>query len=286
MGSCGSSECSQKTESAEDVQMREQLGHIRHKLLVMSGKGGVGKSSVATYLSLGLALRGHRVGLLDVDLHGPSIPSILGLSGMYDIDGGKRMVPHSYNDHLRVISIQCLLEDPDTAIIWRGPVKHGVIKQFVAEVSWGDLDYLVIDSPPGTGDELISVAQTIPDAHAVIVTTPQEVALADVRKSINFCRKVKMDILGLVENMSGYICPHCNNELPLFGNGGGSRTAERMRVQLLGNLPFDPRVVASGDVGRSLLDSPDGSPFVKAIDHLVAHVLERCESQTSAADVH
>jgi len=278
MGSCESGQCGQKTESTEDVQMREQLGHIRHKLLVMSGKGGVGKSSVATYLSLGLAMRGHRVGLLDVDLHGPSIPGMLGLSGMYDIDGGKRMVPHSYNGHLRVISIQCLLEDPDTAIIWRGPVKHGVIKQFVAEVSWGDLDYLVIDSPPGTGDELISVAQTIPDAHAVIVTTPQEVALADVRKSINFCRKVKMDILGLVENMSGYICPHCNQELPLFGNGGGARTAERMRVQLLGSLPFDPRVVASGDVGRSLCDSTDGSPFVEAINHLVAHVVERCGS--------
>jgi ATP-binding protein involved in chromosome partitioning len=278
MGSCESSQCGQGTESAEDQQIQEQLGRIRHKLLVMSGKGGVGKSSVAAYLSLGLAMLGHRVGLLDVDLHGPSIAGMLGLSGVFPIDGDKRMVPHRYNDLLQVVSIQCLLDDPDSAVIWRGPVKHGVIKQFVSDVSWGDLDFLVIDSPPGTGDEPLSVAQTIPDAHAVIVTTPQEVALADVRKSINFCRTVKMDILGLVENMSGYICPHCNSEVPLFGTGGGARTARGMLVPLLGSLPFDPRVVESGDVGRSLLDSPDGSPFLKAIGNLVSEVLQRCEN--------
>lgn len=276
MSSCNSSQCSSGTESTEDAQLNDQLRRIRHKLLVMSGKGGVGKSSVATYLSLGLAKLGHRVGLLDVDLHGPSIPRMLGVSGMFRMDDSKRMVPHAYNGHLKVVSMECLLDDPDSPIIWRGPVKHGVIKQFVTEVSWGDLDFLVIDSPPGTGDEPLSVAQMIPDAHAVIVTTPQEVALADVRKSINFCRKVGMDILGLVENMSGYVCPHCNVEVPLLGKGGGARTAERMHVQLVGSLPFDPRVVEAGDVGRSLFDSPDGGPFMKALNELVSEVLDRC----------
>ncbi len=278
MSSCSSSQCDHGSESAEDVQLKDQLKRIQHKLLVMSGKGGVGKSSVAANISLGLAKRGHRVGLLDVDLHGPSIPGMLGLSGMFRIDEGQKMVPHSFNDCLQVVSIQCLLEDPDSAVIWRGPVKHGVIKQFISDVNWGELDYLVIDSPPGTGDEPLSVAQTIPDAHAVIVTTPQEVALADVRKSINFCRKVNMPILGLVENMSGFVCPHCNKDIPLLGKGGGARTAERMKVHLLGSLPFDPRVVEAGDTGRSLLEAADGGPFVNALDRLVSGILERCAS--------
>jgi len=147
---------------------------------------------------------------------------MLGLDGMFRVDDGKRMVPHSYGDNLRVISIQCLLDDPDSAVIWRGPVKHGVIRQFISDVNWGELDYLIIDSPPGTGDEPLSVAQTMLDAQAVIVTTPQEVALADVRKSINFCRKVQMPILGLVENMGGYVCP-MQSELPCWGRVGGPR---------------------------------------------------------------
>jgi Mrp family chromosome partitioning ATPase len=242
----------------------------------MSGKGGVGKSSVATYLALGLAGMGHQVGLLDVDLHGPSIPHMLGVSGLFPIDEERNMVPHSYNDHLKVVSIECLMEDRDSAVIWRGPVKHGVIKQFISDVSWGDLDYLIIDCPPGTGDEPISVAQTIPDARAVIVTTPQEIALADVRKSINFCRHVKMPILGLVENMNGFVCPHCNREVPLLGKDGGAKTATQMKLDLLGSLPFDPRVVQAGDLGKSLLESPDGSPFVKALKELVFEVAARC----------
>jgi ATP-binding protein involved in chromosome partitioning len=276
MGSCGSNQDSDGSETQEDRGLRQQLGRIRHKLLVMSGKGGVGKSSVAAYLSLGLAGLGNRVGLLDVDLHGPSIPRMLGISGMFAVDDAKRMVPHAYNERLHVVSIECLLEDRDAAVIWRGPVKHGVIQQFIRDVSWGDLDYLIIDSPPGTGDEPLSVAQTIADAHAVIVTTPQEVALADVRKSINFCRKVQMPILGLVENMNGFICPHCEREVPLLGKGGGAKTAERMNVHLLGSLPFDPRVVEAADLGQSLLDRPDGSRFLMALEQMVNQVVGRC----------
>lgn len=186
------------------------------------------------------------------------------------------MIPHAYNERLHVVSIECLLEDRDSAVIWRGPVKHGVIKQFISDVQWGDLDFLIIDSPPGTGDEPLSVAQTIPDAYAVIVTTPQEIALADVRKSINFCRQVHMPILGLVENMNGFICPHCNTETPLLGKGGGAKTAEQMNVHLLGSLPFDPRVAQAADVGKSLIESPDGIPFMGALARLTAEVLDRC----------
>ncbi len=192
MSSSKNAQCDYAKREADDARLQEQLSRVRHKLLIMSGKGGVGKSSVAAYLSLSLAKWGHRVGLLDADLHGPSIPRMLGLQGLFGIGRDKRMIPHAYNDRLHVFSIECLLEDRDSAVIWRGPVKHGVIKQFISDVQWGDLDFLIIDSPPGTGDEPLSVAQTIPDAHAVIVTTPQEIALADVRKSINFCRQVNM----------------------------------------------------------------------------------------------
>jgi ATP-binding protein involved in chromosome partitioning len=279
MGSCQDSHGNQGSEASDDVQVREQLSRIKHKLLVMSGKGGVGKSSVATYLAVGLAKAGHRVGLLDVDLHGPSIARMLGVSGMFAVGEDQRMIPHDCNDRLRMVSMQCLLDDPDTAVIWRGPVKHGVIRQFITDVDWGDLDFLIIDSPPGTGDEPLSVAQTIPDAQAIIVTTPQEVALADVRKSINFCRQVKLSILGLVENMSGFVCPHCDRSVPLFGTGGGAKTAGQMQVPFLGSLPFDSRVVEAGDLGKTLLDRQDRTPFLNALEQMLKEILDRCCAQ-------
>ena len=271
-----STQCGHGKQEADDARLRDQLNRVKHKLLVMSGKGGVGKSSVAAYLSVEMSKLGYRVGLLDVDLHGPSIPRMLGLQGAFGFSEDKCMIPHAYNERLLVISIECLLEDRDSAIIWRGPLKHGVIKQFISEVRWGDLDFLIIDSPPGTGDEPLTVAQTIPDARALIVTTPQEIALADVRKSINFCRQVHMPILGLVENMNGFICPHCNTEIPLLGKGGGARTAERMKVHLLGSLPFDPHVVEAADTGKLLIENPDGNPFMGALELLTAEVLYRC----------
>lgn len=281
MGSCGTGQCDSGKEACgdggEDVLLQMQLARIKNKLLVMSGKGGVGKSSVAVYLALGLSRLGYRVGLMDVDLHGPSIPRMLGIQGMFDMNrDNNKLIPHLYNENLQVVSIDCLLHDRDSAVIWRGPVKHGVIKQFVAEVDWGDLDYLVIDSPPGTGDEPLSVVQTLPGTKAVIVTTPQEIALADVRKSINFCRKVDMPILGVVENMSGLICPHCDREIPLFGKDGGRRMAEHMRVPFLGGLPFDPRVVETGDSGMPLTEQTDAGPFGKALSKIVSGVVQSC----------
>ncbi len=285
MGSCQGGQCGSKAESApseEDVRLQENLKRIQNKLLVMSGKGGVGKSSVAVHLALGLAKLGHKVGLLDVDLHGPSVPRMLGISGMFEVGENKCLTPRSHGSNLGVVSIECLLENKDSAVIWRGPVKHGVIKQFISEVNWGDLDYLIIDSPPGTGDEPLSVAQTVPDAHAVIVTTPQEVALADVRKSINFCRQVNMPIMGLVENMSGLVCPHCNKEIPLFSKGGGQKTATAMDVYYLGSLPLDPRVVEACDNGKSVLDDAADSPFSVALMKLVGEVVKQTGNGSGA----
>ena len=278
MGKCQSHQCSHgepKPSAAvpeDEKELQAQLAKITHKIMVMSGKGGVGKSSVAAYLALGLARRGHRVGLMDVDLHGPDIPRMLGITGMFPMDPEGRISPHKYQDHLAVVSIECVLADRDTAVIWRGPLKHSAIKQFLSEVNWGNLDYLIIDAPPGTGDEPLSVAQTIPGVRSVIVTTPQEISAADVRKAINFCHQVKMPILGLVENMSGLVCPHCGGEIPLFSRGGGQRTAAGMRVPLLASLPFDLRVVEAGDRGVPLLETPDDSPFIEALGHLVEEV--------------
>jgi len=262
-------------EGENESRLEEQLRHIRHKLLVMSGKGGVGKTSVAVYLALGLAGRGYQVGLLDVDLHGPDVPRMLGISGRFEMDAEGYLIPHRYNERLQVVSIECLLHDRDAAVIWRGPLKHKYIQQSMSQVNWGELDFLVIDSPPGTGDEPLSVAHTISGVQAVIVTTPQEISLADVRKTIDFCRKVGMPILGLVENMSGLICPHCGKEIRLFSQGGGQKTAALMKVPLLASLPFDLRVVESGDAGKPLLAAADKSPFLKAFTGLVDEVEQR-----------
>jgi ATP-binding protein involved in chromosome partitioning len=236
----------------QDQEIKERLSHINNKILVMSGKGGVGKSSIAAYLAIFLASKGYKVGLMDVDLHGPSIPRLLGLRGgvLPSAREGKA-VPVQFLPNLEVISIESLMgENRDLATIWRGPIKIGVIRQFISDIDWSDLDYLIIDSPPGTGDEPLTVAQTITDAKAVIVTTPQEISLADVRKSINFCRLVNMEILGLVENMSGLDCPHCGKRIDLFKSRGGRLTAEKERLTLLGSLPIEPEVVERGDLGR------------------------------------
>lgn len=260
----------------QDAEIRDTLSHIKHKILVMSGKGGVGKSTVAAYLAVVLAERGHKVGLMDIDLHGPSIPRLLGLKGSIQLSfHSEKAVPVYFSPNLQVISIESLLgEDKDVATIWRGPLKIGVIRQFISDMDWPPLDYLVVDSPPGTGDEPLTVAQTIPDAEALIVTTPQEISLADVRKSINFCRQVHMKILGIVENMSGMLCPHCGKEIDLFGTRGGEFLARRENLTLLGKLPLEPEVVRQGDAGRVDGLWSDRSPFTRAFNAMADKVID------------
>jgi ATP-binding protein involved in chromosome partitioning len=261
----------------QDEEIKSRLTHIRHKLLVMSGKGGVGKSSVAAYLAVSLARKGYKVGLMDVDLHGPSIPRMLGLKGtLQPSPSAGKAIPVRSMPNLDVMSIESMLgENKDVATIWRGPLKIGVIRQFISDIDWPDLDYLIIDSPPGTGDEPLTVAQTIPDAQAIVVTTPQEVSLADVRKSISFCRQVKMEILGIVENMSGLHCPHCGKEIDLFGTRGGELLAQKENIPLLGKLPLDPEVVRSGDSGRAMEIVENELPFARAFQKLVEEVVAR-----------
>ena len=251
-------------EPSPDEKAKRSLTRIKNKIMIMSGKGGVGKSSVSVNLAIALAEKGFTVGLMDVDIHGPDIPRMLGLSGMMSANAEKKLEPMRYSGNLKAVSIESLMSEKDDAIIWRGPMKHGVIRQFIGEVEWGALDYLIIDSPPGTGDEPLTVAQLIKDARAVIVTTPQEIALADVRKSINFCKTVNMNILGIVENMSGYVCPHCGKTTDIFGSGGGQRMAMQTGLKLLGRIPFDPNLVKCGDAGISYQQQYAESPVSKA----------------------
>lgn len=271
----------------QDIEIQDRLSHIQNKILVMSGKGGVGKSSVAACLALFLARRGYSVGLMDVDLHGPSIPRMLGLTeGIQLSQKSGKALPVPCMDNLHAISIEFLMgENRDAATIWRGPLKIGVIRQFISDIEWPDLDYLVIDSPPGTGDEPLTVAQTIPDARALIVTTPQEISLADVRKSINFCRQVNMNILGMVENMSGLLCPHCGGSIDLFRSNGARLLAGKEHIDLLGTLPIDPEVVRLGDQGALRSLDTNSSPFAKAFNEAVDKVIHKNPtSQEQAQD--
>ncbi len=273
-GSCGSGDAHL---AQQDMAINKSLGKIKNKILVMSGKGGVGKSTVAVNLALGLAKRGHKVGLMDVDLHGPDVCRMLKLDGMLvapsEPDG--LVPPLTYNESLKVVSLEYMMKNRDEAIIWRGPLKIQAIRQFVSDMDWGELDYLVVDAPPGTGDEPLSVAQTIDGVQALVVTTPQEVALADVRKSINFCKTVGMPILGLVENMSGFVCPHCQQEADIFSRGGGERTAQEFDLPFLGRIPMDPLVVSGGDAGNPYLSSDADTPVVRAFTAVVSAVEQR-----------
>jgi ATP-binding protein involved in chromosome partitioning len=222
---------------------------VKKKIMVLSGKGGVGKSSVSACLALGLAERGYKVGVMDVDFHGPSIPVIFDLVNDRATGDEEGINPVMVGGNLKVISIGLFMDDKDGAVIWRGPLKMHAIRQFMEDIHWGDLDYLVIDSPPGTGDEPLSVAQLIPDAWGLIVTTPQELAMADVRKSIVFCRRIGMRILGVVENMSGLVCPHCGERIDIFGRGGAEKMTSDMQVELLASLPLDKEFAAWADRG-------------------------------------
>jgi ATP-binding protein involved in chromosome partitioning len=268
--------------SIQDELISSTLGRIKYKIFVMSGKGGVGKSSIAVNIAAALAARGRKVGLLDVDIHGPSVPHLMGIKGLLDVDRGKILKPKKYNDNLSVVSMESLLQDQDQAVLWRGPMKTSAIRQFVSDVSWGDLDCLIIDSPPGTGDEPMTVLKTIPDALCIVVTTPQEISLADVRKAINFLQYAKANILGIVENMSGLICPHCQGEVSLFKKGGGKDLAEKYGLTFLGAIPLDPASVIAGDLGKPVVLIDEPSPAKEALIELALKVEEAAMNSLEA----
>ena len=269
----------------EEHELAIRMERIGRKILVLSGKGGVGKSTVAANLAMALARAGRKVGLLDVDLHGPSIPKLLGLEDDRlgpDAEGG--ISPIRLSENLSVVSIGLLLDSKADAVIWRGPMKYNVIRQFLKDTQWGRLDYLVIDSPPGTGDEPLTVAQLVGSgAWAVVVTTPQDLAVSDVRRSISFCRRLDLRIAGLVENMSGFVCPHCGESVNLFSTGGGQRLAEEMQVPFLGRIPFDPRIVSAADAGTLFVESVTDSPAAAAFARVVAPILNPSGQREAAA---
>ncbi|MBU1230582.1 MAG: Mrp/NBP35 family ATP-binding protein [Proteobacteria bacterium] len=258
---------------SEDVLLNGRMARIKQKIVVLSGKGGVGKSTVSANLAVALSQAGNTVGLMDVDVHGPSIPRLMGLTGKtVDMNEGA-MLPVTWSDTLKVMSLGFLLEDKYAATIWRGPAKAGLIRQFLQDVEWGDLDYLVVDCPPGTGDEPLSVMQLLgADAMAVIVTSPQAVAIDDVRRSVGFCTTLGNPMLGLVENMSGFTCPTCSTVSEVFGSGGGETLAQDAGIPFLGRIPLAQEVMASGEAGSSLAALPKEHPVAQAFDHIVERI--------------
>ena len=256
-------------------KIRENLKKVKHKLVVMSGKGGVGKSTVAANLAYTLSTDfGREVGLIDADIHGPTIPKMFGLAReelLVSSDG--KIMPFGLSPKLRLISMGLLLNDPDSPVIWRGPLKMGAIRQFLEEVSWGDLDYLIVDLPPGTGDEPLSIAQLLPNPNnAIIVTTPQDVALLSVRKCINFARTLNMNVLGIIENMSSLKCPHCGKEITLFPRRGGVlKTALDFNITYLGAIPMEPKIAEVSDDGKPFMSEsmPENSEVKSAFKKIV-----------------
>jgi ATP-binding protein involved in chromosome partitioning len=283
-GTCGSSAaCDSATQQLHmQYQLSKRLASIKHRIVVMSGKGGVGKTTVAVNLAVALAASGKAVGILDADVHGPNIPKMLKLSGCHAKGGPNGLVPLVSQENVKVMSMAFMLPDEDTPVVWRGPIKHTVFTQFLAEVDWGELDYLIVDLPPGTGDEPLSIAQILGrPLWAVIVTTPQDVALLDSRKSVVFGKNLEMQVLGIVENMSGLTCPHCGERIDLFKTGGGRRSSRDLMVPFLGAIPIDPQVVDGGDAGIPIsVMSPD-SVATLAFQRLADQVGTAIEGNTA-----
>ena len=261
-------------EEDKDKELKKRMSRIKHKIIVMSGKGGVGKTSVSVNLSYTLALTGRDVGLVDIDLHGPNIAKMLGVEGEGFTGSEKGIEPVRVLPTLKAASISFAAASPDMPIVWRGPLKMSAIRQFLEEINWGDLDFLIVDSPPGTGDEPLSACQLIPDVSgAVIVTTPQDVSILDARKSVFFARQLKIPVLGIVENMSGFVCPHCGKETPIFKKGGGEKAATDLGVPFLGRIPFEPELVEMADRGLPFVKSRAGSPSAKAFEGIVRNIV-------------
>ncbi|HOO17938.1 MAG: Mrp/NBP35 family ATP-binding protein [Phycisphaerae bacterium] len=290
--SAGPAAASDPEKEIEDALLHHRIRQMGRKLLVLSGKGGVGKSTVAANLAVGLARAGKRVGLLDVDIHGPSIPKLLGVDQQQPEMVGGELRPVRVNHCLGVMSIGLLLCDAATPVIWRGPRKFGAIRQLLKDVAWGELDYLVVDSPPGTGDEPLAIAELLAgpkscdggcdNVQALIVTTPQDLAVADVRRCVSFCRMLNLPVAGIIENMSGFACPGCGQVIDLFKKEGGRRLAAEMGVAFLGAIPIDPCVVVGGDAGQPVVMGTGQSPAANAFSSVVQLLLK--SPATSVAD--
>ncbi len=257
----------------DDSKVTKNLHKIKHKILVLSGKGGVGKSTVSTNLAVALSQEGYQVGILDIDIHGPSIPKMLGIEGKMPAISEAGFTPVYYSPTLKVMSMGFLIQNKDSPVIWRGPLKMAAIKQLIGDFNWGNLDYLIVDIPPGTGDEPLSIAQLIPNCDgAIIVTTPQDVALVSVRKSINFVKKMNMPVIGIIENMSGFKCPHCGKSVDIFKTGGGLKASKDFSVPFLGKVPLDVNIVETGDSGEPFVIKNNGSDTAKAFIGIVENI--------------
>jgi len=258
-----------------------QIPGVKSIIAVGSGKGGVGKTTLAVNLALALARLGYRVGLLDADIYGPNVPLMLGATEAPKVTDHERIIaPERFG--VRTISVG-LLNPGDKPLVWRGPMLHSVIKQFLSQVEWGELDYLIIDLPPGTGDVVISVVQTVPLTGAIVVTTPSDVSLQDARKALEMFRQVKVDILGVVENMSYFVCPHCNHEMDPFGKGGGERTAAQFAVPFLGQIELDANIREGGDSGHPVVLAGETSRHAQSLFKFARKVIERAD-ELNAAD--
>ena len=255
----------------------ELLPGVRYKIAIASGKGGVGKSTVSTNLALALRSMGYSVGLLDADIYGPSQQMMLGIHGRPQIDDADEKIVPMENHGVKTMSLG-LITDPDTPVIWRGPMVMKALDQFLSDVKWGDLDFMIIDLPPGTGDAQLTMTQKVPLTGAVIVTTPQDVALIDARKGLAMFRKVSVPLLGIIENMSYYICRHCGEREEIFGHGGGRKTAEMLGVPFLGEVPLDPKVVVGGDSGEPIVVLDPGSVAAEAFRELARQIVAQVES--------
>ena len=269
--------CQNSNLDEQEIRIKDNMDRIKHKIVVMSGKGGVGKSTMSTNIAYGLSLAGNKVGILDADLHGPNIPLMLGVEGTKLPSLEK---PLQLSENLKVVSLSFYLENSNNPIVWRGPAKIGAIKQLLGDVDWGDLDYLVVDLPPGTGDEPLTIAQSLGKVDgSVIVTTPQDVAILDSRKSVKFSEMVNMPVLGIIENMSGFVCPHCNQRIDIFKNGGGEKAASEMNVNFLGKIPMTAEMVEAGDQGKPYIFSQREGVAFSALNSVITDIINKTKGE-------
>jgi len=267
-------------QDAEQKLIEEKMNKIKHKIVIFSGKGGVGKSTVSANLAFGLAWKGYRVGILDADFHGPDVPLLMGVQHLRPSADGDEIIPVMAPLNIKVMSIGFLLDDQNTPVIWRGPLKTKAIKDFLIKVRWGEMDFLIIDFPPGTGDEILTAMQILPKLDgSIIVTTPQDVALLDSRKAVMMSKKLNVPVLGIIENMSGFVCPHCGKITYIFGKDGGKNAAKELNVDFLGALPLDIRVRELSDAGRPFIVEYPDAEVSKAFMAIVEKIIQKVSKQ-------